>query len=37
MVHGKIDLSDVRMVITVFESLDYDNGDWDEFCAKHAQ
>lgn len=34
--HGKVDISDVRMAITVLDGIDYDNGDWERFEKKHS-
>ena len=34
--HGKITMADVKMAITIEDSIDYDNGDWDTFTKKHA-
>ena len=33
---GKLDLADIRMAITIYDSFDYDNGDWDAFAKRHA-
>jgi hypothetical protein len=34
--HGKLTMADVKMAISIEDSIDYDNGDWEAFTKKHA-